>query len=85
MSLIFDAFENRDCADEFCNAVEAMFGLETQVFMTVEASDAHDPFPFGLKVPIVHVERPGHGKEGDRIERRLERMVTRYKGLFAGT
>lgn len=59
MSLIFDSFPSLQHAREFADHVtEIEPQLRTWVFETAADANAHDPFPYGLAPPIVHVERP---------------------------
>lgn len=81
MSLIFDQFKSREHADKFALDVKQRFGLGTQVFTTEEEAFQHDPFPFDLQAPIVHVDR----SEDAGVERYVERWATHYGGVFAGT
>jgi hypothetical protein len=86
MSLIFDKFPTREHADKFALDVCHHYGLDATVFASEEDAFEHDPFPFDLTAPIVHVERPDVSpSEDEAIERYIERLVTHYGGAFAGT
>lgn len=76
MSLIFDRFPSPDAAAVFMAAVHELEPeLDRQVFGTVAESDAHDPFPFELTPPIVHVER---------IDTADDYTIERYRELGGG-
>ena len=85
--LIFDSFPSRTDAEKFANHVKATFDLETRVFDNQNDSDKVDPFPFILYPPIVLVERPPERNGGidDKAEENLQKLVTSFKGDFAGT
>lgn len=57
VSLIFDRFPSHECAEAFRVAVKEKFKLDGQIFDTVTAAQKHDPFPFQLEPPIVHIDR----------------------------
>ncbi len=78
MSLIFDKFPTEAKANEFADKVRETFKVEAIVFMDEDKAQQHDPFPFELTLPIVHV---GRGVQ----ERRIQDLVTTYGGEFAGT
>lgn len=78
--LIFDGFESRLQADTFATTVAAEFGLAATVYDTQDQSDAVDIFPFTLDPPIVLVQRAD-----PELEARVELLVERFGGRFAGT
>lgn len=81
MSLIFDRFPSAAKAEEFATHVRETFSREAEVFATRDESDAHDPFPFALDGPIVHVER----FEDYSQEEAIIQTVRSFDGAFAGT
>ncbi len=82
MSMIFDRFPTRARAEAFRAAVKAEFDLDGQVFDTDAAAQSHDPFPFRLEPPIVHVDRHD---DAAAVEERVIRLVAIFGGTFAGT
>lgn len=82
MSLIFDKFPNRAQAEAFGAYVTLRFARVVRVFDTQTEADEHDPFPFYLVPPIVHVERT---HDGFQLEDEIERSVAQFGGSFAGT
>ena len=83
MSLIFDKFPDDDEASMFATAVREKFGLEWQIYSSVKDAMAHDPFPYELFPPVVHIDRPDD--EDAATEREVAKLVTAYGGRFAGT
>lgn len=81
MSMIFDGFRDRHDMALFIGAVHSIDpGLDCRIYETRQASDAADPFPGDLSMPVVHVPRTDA-----ETERTLERLALRYFGRFAGT
>ena len=78
--MIFDGFESRLQADTFATTVAAEFGLAASVYDTQDQSDAVDIFPFTLNPPIVLVPRAA-----PKLEARVQVLVERFGGSFAGT
>ena len=87
MSLLFDRFPDYSAARRFADDVAARWKRDVAVYTSQEESDSHDPFPFELHPPIVHVSRANEwDKPGEQlIERDIEEAVTTYGGSFAGT
>jgi hypothetical protein len=81
MSLIFDRFPSRDKAESFVAEIQKRFGLAGLVFDDEESAFEHDPFPYSLEAPIVHIDR----SDDYEIERAVEERVTSFGGGFAGT
>jgi hypothetical protein len=81
VSMIFDRSPSRERAEAFRAAVKAAVGLDGQIFDTEAAAHEHDPFPWRLDPPIVHVDRCDDLDVEDRVERR----VALFGGTFAGT
>jgi hypothetical protein len=81
MSLIFDRFPSAAKAEAFAAHVRETFSRDAEVFGNQDESDAHDPFPFALDGPIVHVER----FEDYSQEETIIQAVRTYDGSFAGT
>jgi hypothetical protein len=81
MSLIFDRFPSRDKAEGFVAEIQKRFGLAGLVFDDEESAFEHDPFPYSLEAPIVHIDR----SDDYEIERAVEERVTSFGGGFAGT
>jgi hypothetical protein len=52
--------------------------LGAQLFRTAHEATAHDPFPWKLEPPIVHVEHAG-----PEVERQVAMLATHYGGVFA--
>lgn len=84
MSMIFDRFPTRERGEAFRAAVKVEIGLDGQVFDTVAAAQEHDPFPFRLDPPIVHIDRSGEGLTG-AVEKRVIALAASFGGTFAGT
>lgn len=81
--LIFDRFPSKEKAKAFSEQVYRKTGRKTILCDSQEESDAHDPFPFQLEPPIVLVERDSD--TGPQFETKIERGVTAFGGVFAGT
>ena len=85
MSLIFE-LPSMTSADEFVAAVKTRFGVEAQIFTTNDDAQEHDPFPWVLNPPIVHVDR-GYGGgmyPGGGAESEVEALVLEFGGTFVG-
>ena len=80
MSMIFDGFPTMADAEAFVAHVKDRYGLDGQTFDSVDAAMAHDPFPFVLNPPVVHIERTDSA-----IEQQIWDAVTPFGGEFAGT
>lgn len=78
MSLIFDSFPDEKYARAFADSCKSRFGVNAQVFMSVEAAQEHDPIPVDLVVPIVHVNR-------NVVEAEIILLATTFNGIFVGT
>lgn len=78
--LIFDGFDSRFQAETFSTTVAAQYGLAATVYDTQDQSDAVDIFPYTLDPPIVLVQRAA-----PKLEARVEVLVERFGGRFAGT
>jgi hypothetical protein len=87
MSLIFDNFPSKQVAEAFRNHVRKTYGQESQIFDSQAEANAHDPFPFKLVPPIVHVDRLEHDNSDVEIniETNIEKSVRIFGGQFAGT
>jgi hypothetical protein len=81
VSLIFDDFPSRSVAEGFVATVKRSIGLDGQVFDTVQEAFEHDPYPFGLQPPIVHIDR----SDDQLLEARARRLVGEFGGQYAGT
>jgi hypothetical protein len=84
MSLIFDRFPSRAAATMFVAHVQNKFGLAGQIFDDQESAMAHDPFPWVLDPPIVHIDRPDLD-DATEIEDTVAARVEFFGGTFAGT
>lgn len=80
MAMIFDQFPSDVHAEGFAELARGRYGLDVQVFDNWRDADAHDPFPFVLLAPIVHVARADEATEGQLVA-----MATACGGVFAGT
>lgn len=80
--MIFDQFASREQADAFAARVVTQFGRDAVVFPDVESANQHDPFPFELHPPIVHVDRD---YETYAHESEIRELVAGFGGVFAGT
>jgi hypothetical protein len=80
MSLIFDRFHSRDKAESFIAEIQKKFGLAGLVFDDEESAFEHDPFPYSLEAPIVHIDRSDL-----EIEHTVKARVQVLGGEFAGT
>lgn len=88
MSMIFDRFPTIGQAQAFARDVTERFGRETQVYDNADDAQAADPFPFELEAPVVHVDRLHEEEDIEKFlagEQEVERLVTGYGGVFAGT
>lgn len=82
MSLIFDRFKTEEDARRFIDRVRSDFpGRECQLFLDADAANEHDPFPWVLEAPIVHVDREDDYSGEDEIRG----LVAEFHGVFAGT
>jgi hypothetical protein len=84
VSLIFDRFPNLKQARAFATEVKKRYRLNGQVFISAYAAQEHDPFPWVLDPPIVHIERP-ETESALETESAVEHLVTKFGGTFAGT
>jgi hypothetical protein len=87
MSLIFDSFPTMERAHAFQAEVKKRFNLDGQVFADAAEAFDHDPFPYEMKPPVVHIDRPGLRTTAIpfTIEQHIERLVEDYGGIFLGT
>lgn len=87
MSYIFHKFATTQDAQEFKCRVDKSLGLPVLWFDTQEEADAHDPFPFELTPPILHVWRSGVLDPAEHVndEFVLEIMAQECHGEYAGT
>ena len=77
-SLIFDGFRSEGDARAFIHGVGETWHLDAQLFHSAAEAMAHDPFPWQLEPPIVHVERAGL-----EVERKVAELALRFGGVFA--
>jgi hypothetical protein len=71
MRLIFE-FDEMKRAEEFVAAVKERFGLDGQTFDDADAAFNHDPFPWVLNPPIVHIDRvPWHPEHEAKMRKYL--------------
>ena len=93
MSLIFDRFPSRDKAESFVAVIQKEFNLAGQIFDDSDSAQEHDPFPWVLDPPVVHIDRPDIKMDdideeiahNIAIEEAVEDRVTDFGGTFAGT
>jgi hypothetical protein len=93
--LIFDTFETRQKAEQFADCVKQKYGVDAFVYDSQAESEGqnaqgiefaewiakYDICPFELMAPIVLVHRP---KDASK-ESKIEKMVRKFNGVFAGT
>jgi len=77
-SLIFDGFRTEGDAQAFIYGVGGAWHLDAKLFRSVAEAMAHDPFPWELEPPIVHVERAE-----PEVERKVAELASQFGGVFA--
>jgi hypothetical protein len=71
--LIFDGFRSHQDAQAFIHGVAVAWQLDAQLFNTAADAMAHDPFPWELAPPIVHVDRAE-----PEVERRIVELASKF-------
>ncbi len=81
MSYIYDGFPSEPDAMAFAQDVIAASNASAAVFLTQDEANEHDPFPYRLTPPIVHVSR-----EDQLLSEEALAQLARDHGVrFAGT
>lgn len=80
MSRIYHDFPNREAARNFADAVYAAQPFGISIFDSEEEASMHDPFPYALNVPIVHVDATELLSEDA-----TETLAHSFGGRYAGT
>src|SRR5262245_35514126 len=97
--MIFE-FKDLDQAKAFAAAVKSKFKLDGRVFTDAEEAERVHMNPCQQFPPVVHIDRPWwkldrHAmskaafdkawNEAFKTERQIERLATKFGGIFAGT
>ena len=86
MSMIFDGFASMEQAEAFVAAVKQQYGLDGQTFADEAEAMEHDPFPWRLDPPIVHVDRmPVDSHIASKVESAVGDYVGEFGSVYAGT
>lgn len=86
MSFIFDRFPAEQNARDFIGRVEIDHpGIGGLLFTDEAEAFEHDPFPFELVPPIVHIDRPDDPDADQDLCNELCQLVDEFNGAYAGT